>query len=144
MSKSKLLGAKKVKDALKKYQKEYPQALAGAIYQEAVFIMGNSLKQTPRKDGFLRGSAFVTPPIATSKRPVCILGYGVDYAAAVHEGTEKHFTVGNAKFLENALNAVQKNYLNHLKKNTEKNIQRGVGIIASSNLPKEYKKGNKA
>lgn len=67
-----------------------------------LLIEGASKELTPWETGHLAGGTY-TEPIGTSDAPGIEIGYIADYAVFVHERTELHHPVGQAKFLETAL-----------------------------------------
>lgn len=67
-----------------------------------LLVKGESMRLTPVDTGNLRNSAY-TDPIGTDDNPGVEIGYQAAYAVYVHERTELHHEVGQAKFLETAL-----------------------------------------
>ena len=67
-------------------------------------IKGESQDRSPVDLGNLKGSHYTNVEIE-GRQAVGEVGLTADYAHYVHEGVEKNFTVGEAKFLENAVNA---------------------------------------
>lgn len=103
-------------------------AAAAALYQEALAVDAESVKRTPVDTGRLRATHYVAPPTYTAdgERIVVELGNGTDYAIYVHERTELRHTTGEAKFLQNALNARSAGMLERLAKRTARNLRSGV------------------
>jgi hypothetical protein len=107
MLKVKISGLKGIQDALKKAKASGPQALAGAIYVAANSVMTEAKQRAPVDLGPLRASGYVTLP-AKGPNPKVELGFGgpsAPYALIQHERTEFKHEVGEAKYLENAINA---------------------------------------
>lgn len=59
----------------------------------------------PGHAGTLRNSGIVNPPTVSGDCVVCVFGFTVDYAAAVHEVLTAYHPEGQAKFLETAIRA---------------------------------------
>jgi hypothetical protein len=137
---AKLTGDKAMRRKINKLAKDYPKAFAAALYAAGLFIMGDAVLRTPVDFGPLRGSAFVSRPVQTSRGVVVVLGFGKDYAVFVHERTDVKHTVGEAKFLENALNEKSPGLAKFLADVTLVNIERGVGVVTpSAEFPTEPK-----
>lgn len=95
-------GTDKVLEALANVAKRAPAATIKAITGEAQVILRESVQLCPVDTGRLRQSAYVKP---TDETHVAI-GYGADYALAVHERTEAHHENGTqAKFLTTPIDA---------------------------------------
>lgn len=75
-----------------------------ALTAEAELIMTDAKKNTPVDTGTLRSSGIVTPRPADHRVDLSFGGAASAYAAIVHERLDVHHPVGEAKFLENALN----------------------------------------
>lgn len=113
-------------------------AAAAALYQEALAVDAESVKRTPVDTGRLRATHYVAPPTYTAdgERIVVELGNGTDYAIYVHERTELRHTTGEAKFLQNALNARSAGMLERLAKRTARNLRSGVtSAVLSAEVP---------
>lgn len=80
-----------------------PSSAAIALNEVAEETMTDSKEHTPVEFGVLKGSGHVFQH-ATPARMEAKLAYGTEYAIYVHERTELRHEVGEAKFLENALN----------------------------------------
>ncbi len=127
-------GLDKVEKNLNKMLKTHPDALAAALYQEGFSIMAESQKKVPVDTGRLRASGYVAPPQEGDGAPTVELGYGTDYGIFVHERTEARHSVGEAKFLEKAVNEAMAGYNRRLLARTQQNIERGVGVRAVRKL----------
>jgi hypothetical protein len=119
----KVTGEKQILAALKKYKRDAPEALAAAVYLEAVGIMAKSVHQVPVEFGVLRRSHYVTAPQGADF--TVELGYGTNYAVYVHERTGLKHHVGKAKFLEDPLNEAKGNMKARLLLRTKENIEKG-------------------
>jgi hypothetical protein len=129
-------GGPELRKKLEELAKRYPEAAGAALYQEALRIMAASVLKTPVDTGRLRASAYVGPPEREGGKLIVREGYGVEYAAAVHERTETHHPVGQAKFLESALSDATGDFQENLAARIKENAEKGVGMGAlSSDFP---------
>ncbi|MGM0409192.1 MAG: hypothetical protein ACQEQF_00400 [Bacillota bacterium] len=80
------------------------------VYKAALIIERESKKRTPVDTGNLKAGTY-TRPLKTSRGPGAEIGYTSNYAIHVHEKTENRHIVGEAKFLEKALKAKEKQVL---------------------------------
>jgi hypothetical protein len=101
-------------------------AAAAALYQEGLAVDAESVKRTPVDTGRLRATHYVSPPTQRGAHVVVEIGNGTEYAIHVHERTELHHKTGEAKFLQNAMNARKAGMLERLAKRTAANIKRGI------------------
>lgn len=132
--KLKLTGAKKLKRAFKDASRQMRSATLAATYEEAMGTMDASQRLVPisatgshgNKPGFLKRSAFVTKP--TLNGPDIELGYSAFYATPVHERTELRHAVGQAKFLEAAVNKRQGGMLRRISRKASRNFKKKIGI----------------
>lgn len=87
------------------------------MHMAALIVKGTALPLTPIETGNLRGSWF-SHPLQQGDNIGVELGYGegASYAVYVHERTELHHDVGQAKFLEEALKREEKRILEILRK----------------------------
>lgn len=120
-------GAEQVFKSLEDAAKKYPAAGAAAVYEEAMDVMSASVKLCPVDKGRLRSTAYVEPP-RVSANPEARLGYGTDYGIYVHERTELHHEVGQAKFLEVPLQAARRGYTERVGKRLKKHAEAGTGF----------------
>ena len=84
-----------------------PQQVGRALYQEALLVQGDSMEHTPVDTGALRASHETERPVfsgADVSVTIKVGGPAAGYAVEVHEDLEAHHEVGEAKFLESALN----------------------------------------
>jgi hypothetical protein len=88
------------------------------LMEAGLFVKSKAVPITPIDTGNLRGSAYVELSTKGAE-PVAIIGYASNYAIYVHEGVEKHFNVGQAKFLETALKENTSKILEILRKNAK-------------------------
>lgn len=111
-------------------------AAAAALYQEGLAVDAESVKRTPVDTGRLRATHYVSPPVESGNALVVEIGNGTDYAVYVHEMTELRHVTGEAKFLQNALNARSAGMLERLAKRTRANVRAGVtSAVLSGQVP---------
>lgn len=95
-------GGDELRKKLAAIAKRAPRVAIMAIEGEAQVILAESVRLCPVDTGRLRASAYVKP---TDETHVAI-GYGAEYALAVHERTEVHHENGTqAKFLSTPVDA---------------------------------------
>jgi hypothetical protein len=128
MIKVTLKGSSEIQARLKSLVEQHQRAAAAALYQEGLKIMAASVERTPVDTGALRQSANVSPPEGSGSKIHVELTYGKDYAAAVHEKTEVHHEVGQAKFLESALSDAAGDFQKNLAERIEANVKSGTGM----------------
>jgi len=76
-------------------------AVFDALEQIAYEILAEAKKNVPVDTGFLRSSGEVE-----TRGDHVVVKFGADYAAAVHERTDRTYQNGDAKYLERAVNVV--------------------------------------
>ncbi len=82
------------------------EAAATGLYQAGEQIRGNAMERAPVDFGVLKGSAYVTLPELKGGDAEVIVGFGgpaKDYAIVQHEDLTYRHPVGEAKFLEKAV-----------------------------------------
>lgn len=76
----------KTRRELRRLERKYPEALAAAMFEEAVEIFGESQEEVPVDTGALRRSGLVF-----SRRMgdsiIVVISYGTAYAVRIHENT---------------------------------------------------------
>lgn len=100
-------GKANVQRNLRKLAKKYPNAAVAGLFKEEMNMIGEAKVRTPVDTGRLRSSGHAVKPEIKGNEISGQIGFDTNYAAAVHERTELHHTVGEAKFLENAMNEEQ-------------------------------------
>jgi len=105
-------GVEELQRNLNRLAKEYPEAAEQALHEEAEIIMADAKERCPVDTGRLRATGYVQPPSDGEVE----IGFGTDYGIYVHERTELNHPSGEAKFLENAINARMDGYLERLAK----------------------------
>tara|TARA_R100000306_G_C4274632_1_gene91903 strand:- start:66 stop:461 length:396 start_codon:yes stop_codon:yes gene_type:complete len=107
-----LKGEKKIQTKLKKAARVIPAEMGAALYQEGLLIMAESMRRTPVRDGFLRGSHETSEPRWKGKIisvDIKVGGPAAPYAKIVHErtygpsGAKVFHKTGRSKFIESAL-----------------------------------------
>lgn len=78
---------------------EIEGATKKGLLAAGLLIETESIQRTPKDTGNLRNTAFTQ----TTEDGVQV-GYTADYAPYVHENLESHHPIGEAKFLERAMN----------------------------------------
>ena len=128
------LGLKKIQRKIDMANRAGRSAIAGAILIEANRTARDARRRTPFKTGALRRSIYVVRPRignATTE-----IGYSAPYAIFVHERTELRHSVGQAKFLEVAVNASRNGFVKRIGRDTSRLMKSGAGIGAvSSEFP---------
>lgn len=88
-------------------------ALERALFREGEEIMRKSKRITPVDTGNLRATGHVRLPERIGGTIVVRLGFGgpaAPYAVYVHEGTHLHFTVGQAKYLQDPVKQARRGF----------------------------------
>lgn len=70
---------------LHRMAKNADQAFGAALHAQGLKIMANAKKMVPVDTGKLKGSGFVESPKMSGGKPVVVIGFGAEYALAVHE-----------------------------------------------------------
>jgi len=82
-----------------------------------------SVARTPIDTGELRSRAFVSPVTSSEDSMSVTVGYESEdplYAVYVHERTDVHHKIGQAKFLESSLHEMSSEFLSMMKEVLEK------------------------
>lgn len=90
-------------DGLRELEQAKDQAAQGAAFEFLLRIKDLSQTMVPVRTGHLKGNWRVSVPDVGASKVEGAVEYLADYAAAVHESTEKSYNRGQAKFLEQAL-----------------------------------------
>jgi len=101
-------GTNEVKRNLLLLGDKAPQVAALVLTEEAETVMSASKQEVPVRDGILRGTGHVEPPVVSGSIITVAAAYGgpaAPYAARQHEHTEYKHTVGKAKYLSDPFNA---------------------------------------
>ena len=92
-----VLGVTQIENAIAEKMASIDGATQEGLYAAGLLIESAAIDKTPKDLGNLRQSFYVAPDGSE-------IGNTADYAAAVHEDLEAHHEVGEAKYLERAIN----------------------------------------
>ena len=117
----------------KQLQKQMADAYDAALFQIATDIMTVSQEQCPIELGNLRRSGYVSPP----RNHAVKLGYGMNYALAVHERHEAwHQPPTKWRYLKDPIDAAkstwQKDFAEKLQSNLDSGAKWGGGQFPTS------------
>ena len=110
---------------LEVYAEQMTDAVADGMRKFGGRVEGESTRRCPVETGELRSRVFNEGPLLDGDTYVQVVGYekfgatwekGKAYAVPVHERTHVAHKVGEAKFLENAVNALSGEYAEYLQK----------------------------
>lgn len=110
---------------LEVYKDRMTDAVADGMRKFGGRVEGESTRRCPVETGELRSRVFNEGPLRDGDTYVQVVGYekfgatweqGRPYAVPVHERTNVHHPVGEAKFLENAVNHLSGEYAKYLQK----------------------------
>ncbi len=97
-------GADEIRKNIARLGKQYPAAMAAAIYKLGVTILAEAVRRAPVEFGALRSSAYASPPQGVGAKATVELGFGTVYAVPQHENLSYHHPRGGeAKYLEKAV-----------------------------------------
>jgi hypothetical protein len=109
-----LEGVELMFERIRQEREAFLHKLRGALFAEGQDVQTDSMENTPVRDGFLRGSHVTTVApfegIEDAAVEITVGGPAAPYAVYVHEDLEAHHTVGEAKFLENAINRARSGF----------------------------------
>jgi len=88
-----------VSENCKRIARALPELARLALYRAGLFVQAESQKRTPVDTGYLRSSA----KTRMESDYAVLIGYEASYAIFVHERTNLKHKVGEAKFLQNAM-----------------------------------------
>jgi hypothetical protein len=119
---------KQVENQLRRKLDAARKAAEMALYQAGSIIMTEAKKRTPVDDGFLRNSGYVTLPTRRGGDTFVEAGFGgaaKTYAVKQHEELSYRHEVGEAKYLENAINAKEAEVRERIKRITDRALETG-------------------
>ncbi|HEY7824085.1 MAG TPA: HK97 gp10 family phage protein [Acidimicrobiia bacterium] len=125
---------KQVEAELRRHLSAVQRAAEAALYQGGSIIMTEAKQRAPvNKDprvtgGTLRNSGYVTLPRTDSEGTFVEVGFGgaaKAYAVRQHEELSYRHEVGEAKYLERAINATEKEVMAHVKRVAARAMQTG-------------------
>lgn len=105
--------------------------VAPPLYREAEAIMTAAKQRTPVDTGALRASGHVASPNITATGASVTLGFGgpaITYAIFVHENLTARHLVGQAKYLESAINEARAGIEARLAASLGREIARLAGV----------------
>jgi hypothetical protein len=116
------MGKDQLEKALMKLADVAPKEFSRALYEEALVIAKVSSDRTPVETGELKGSHQVQRPVVNALDiyvQIDVGGGSIDYALIVHEDLTAYHEVGQAKFLESAINEAKENFAERLAKRVD-------------------------
>ena len=128
-----ITGLSKVIGNMKQLEKGVPLQAAAALYQEALIVQETSMSRTPVDvttkggGGTLRDSHETSAPYWRGEFlsvDIEVGGPTVDYALVQHEEMTFEHKVGQAKFLESAMNDAEAGLMSRIAKRID--LNRGV------------------
>jgi hypothetical protein len=122
----KLEGQEQVLSELRRLAAQFPDAAGAALYQEGFAIQARAQDLCPVDEGRLEKTAYTSPPQMLDGQAAVEVGFGTAYAVIQHERTEFRHRVGEAKFLEKAVNAARAGMLGRLAARIRQNVERGT------------------
>lgn len=96
-------GPQEAMEHIRAMAEAYPAIAEKALARTLLSILAESAEECPVRHGFLRGSRYMTDPVAMYGHVMSSLGYSMDYAIFVHENMRAFHPVGKAKFLEDPI-----------------------------------------
>lgn len=100
-------GIPEIQASMKRYASDAGQKFESTILLAGLIIQGEAQRRTPVDTGLLRNSAR-TNKRGKSFQTEITVSFNTAYAVIVHEVTYYNHVIGEAKFLENAVNAKTK------------------------------------
>lgn len=125
-----MTGMRKLLKAISAADLAMRNAIAAAVYQKALQIDAEAEPLVPVKTGRLKGSHYVAPP-KNLDDPESEVGFGTDYALAVHEmmGDVNWTREGSGpKYLERPFKKHERGYITWIGKKAWENFQRGIKL----------------
>lgn len=104
-----------VSHGLEDHEKEFKQNAERAMKLALGKVGSLSVSKTPVDTSNLRRSEFESGPVETLVGYEGVVGYEADYAPPVHENLKARHPVGEAKFLEHALQEFEDDFLKLLQ-----------------------------
>lgn len=83
-------------------------------------VLTNARQRAPIQTGDLRRSATALPTENNQGRLTKEIGFGMSYAAAVHERLDLHHPEGEAKYLENAIRDLARDFTGYIREEIDK------------------------
>ena len=142
-----VFGDKEARQNLKTCRDQMLQAAGAGLYMTASVVMTGSLKRVPVDFGILKGSGFVTLPEIGPQKVEVEIGYGgpaKDYAEVQHERTDFHHEVGEAKYLQRAVDAEAGTMEQTAARYTREAFDRKQGAAKVPGMPSDPNSGEGA
>lgn len=105
----------------------FPMAVTQGLWAWGELVLTEAVKRAPLQTGRLRRSAFQTPTRREGSGYAIYLGFGAKHAVENHERTDRVHPVGEAKFLERALQQLAPSLLRTVVDTAERAIKAGKG-----------------
>lgn len=105
-----LEGQRQVEDNLRKAIQQIEGRTEPGLFEAALFVEGEAVRNAPIDTGNLRGSGYTQRVPGGAE-----VGFTADYAVFVHE-IDKNYTVGGWKFLERAVTENQNEILEIIRR----------------------------
>jgi hypothetical protein len=116
---------------LRKHLDAARKAAEAALYQGGSIIMTEAKKRAPLDVGTLRNSGYVTLPQRAGDEVFVEVGFGgaaKAYAVKQHEELSYHHEIGEAKYLENAINVKEEEIRAHIKRVSDAALSSGRDV----------------
>jgi hypothetical protein len=131
-------GAKLIARALKQAANLSPKAMGAGLYAAGNDIMRLSKRLVPVDLGTLKGSGYVTLPDTSGDSAEIEVGYGgpaASYAVEQHERTEFSHPVGQAKYLQDAVDQTLRSLPAKIAAVSNRAFQEGRGAKRDPGTP---------
>lgn len=116
---------------LRKHLDAARRSAEAALYQGGSIIMTEAKKRAPLDVGTLRNSGYVTLPQREGDDVFVEVGFGgaaKAYAVKQHEELSYHHEIGEAKYLENAINVKEEEIRAHIKRVSDAALSSGRDV----------------
>lgn len=116
---------------LRKHLDAARRSAEAALYQGGSIIMTEAKKRAPLDVGTLRNSGYVTLPKREGDDVFVEVGFGgaaKAYAVKQHEELSYHHEIGEAKYLENAINVKEEEIRAHIKRVSDAALSSGRDV----------------
>jgi hypothetical protein len=113
---------------LRRHLEAARKAAERALYEGGSIIMTEAKKRAPLDVGTLRNSGYVTLPKREGDEVFVEVGFGgaaKAYAVKQHEELSYHHEVGEAKYLENAINAKEQEIRDRIARLADRALETG-------------------
>ncbi len=105
----------------------HKEAVAAAVYQKGLQIITKAKKRVPVDVGVLKSSGYAAPP-KSIENPVVDVGFGTNYAIAVHERVEVFHPVGGPLYLKSVVDEARSGWARDVADKAKRNLARGIGV----------------